>query len=248
MRIKLAHLFKSMLSKINPSELWLPGISVDCVIFGFHENQLKVLLLKFIKSPVWALPGGFVGLEEDVDQAAARVLYERTGLTDIFLEQFYTFGDLARNYRATEEHRDVNNAMGRSEDEVSWLSKRYITIGYYALVDYSKVVVNPGDISDAAEWVDVASLPKLFLDHNRIVIKALDSLRKSLDEKLIAFELLAETFTMSELQVVYETILGKRLVRTNFQRKILSLEILDRIEKKYSGGAHKAPYLYRLKS
>jgi hypothetical protein len=114
-------------------------------------------------------------------------------------------------------------------------------------VDYSKVVVNPGDISDAAEWVDVASLPKLFLDHNRIVIKALDSLRKSLDEKLIAFELLAETFTMSELQVVYETILGKRLVRTNFQRKILSLEILDRIEKKYSGGAHKAPYLYRLK-
>jgi hypothetical protein len=79
------------------------------------------------------------------------------------------------------------------------------------------------------------------------VIKALDSLRKSLDEKLIAFELLAETFTMSELQVVYETILGKRLVRTNFQRKILSLDILDRIEKKYSGGAHKAPYLYRLK-
>jgi 8-oxo-dGTP diphosphatase len=75
----------------------------------------------------------------------------------------------------------------------------------------------------------------------------LDSLRKSLDEKLIAFELLAETFTMSELQVVYETILGKRLVRTNFQRKILSLDILDRIEKKYSGGAHKAPYLYRLK-
>jgi ADP-ribose pyrophosphatase YjhB (NUDIX family) len=196
---------------------------------------------------VWALPGGFVGLEEDVDQAAARVLHERTGLTDIFLEQFYTFGDLARNYRATEEHRDVNSAMGRSEEEVSWLSKRYITIGYYALVDYSKVVVNPGDISDKAEWVDVASLPKLFLDHNRIVLKALDSLRKSLDEKLIAFELLAETFTMSELQIVYETILGKRLVRTNFQRKILSLDILDRIEKKYSGGAHKAPYLYRLK-
>lgn len=227
---------------------WLPGISIDCVIFGFHENSLKVLLLKFTKSPVWALAGGFVGPEEDVDQAAARVLRERTGLADIFLEQFYTFGDLERNIRAEQEHRDVNRAMGAPVTDLSFLSKRYITIGYYALVDYSKVVVNPGDVSDAAEWVDVASLPKLFLDHNRIVEKALESLRASLDEKLIAFELLAETFTMSELQMVYETILGKPLVRTNFQRKILSLEILERIEKKYTGGAHKAPYLYRLKS
>ena len=227
---------------------WLPGISVDCVIFGFHENQLKVLLLKFKKSPVWALAGGFVGVEEDVDQAAARILEERTGLTDIYLEQFYTFGDLARNYRATEEHRDVNAARGRSEEEFAWLSKRYITIGYYALVDYSKVHVNPSGLSDASEWMDVSALPKLFLDHNRIVIKALEALRQRLDDKLVAFELLGDTFTMSELQVVYETILGKRLVRTNFQRKILSLDILERIEKKYTGGAHKAPYLYRLKS
>jgi len=227
---------------------WLPSISVDCVIFGFNENQLKVLLLKFKKSPVWALAGGFVGFEEDVDHAAQRILEERTGLNNIYLEQFYTFGDLARNYRATEEHRDVNSAMGRSEEEVSWLSKRYITIGYYALVDFSKVQVNPGELSDASEWMDVSALPKLFLDHNRIIIKALESMRRSLDEKLVAFELLGDMFTMSELQLVYETILGKRLVRTNFQRKILSLEILDRIEKKYSGGAHKAPYLYRLKS
>jgi 8-oxo-dGTP diphosphatase len=227
---------------------WLPGISVDCVIFGFHENQLKVLLLKFQKTEVWALAGGFVGGEEDVDQAAARVLYERTGLSDIYLEQFYTFGDLERNVRAKEEHHDINEAMGNPIADLSWLSKRYITIGYYALVDYSKVIVNPGDFSDAADWVDVGSLPKLFLDHTKIIERALQSLRQSLDEKLVAFELLGETFTMSEIQSVYETILGKKLVRTNFQRKILSLEILTRIEKKFTGGAHKAPYLYRLKS
>lgn len=226
---------------------WLPGISVDCVIFGFHENSLKVLLLKFKNTPVWALAGGFVGPEEDVDQAAQRILAERTGLSDIFLEQFYTFGDLARNYRAVDEHRDVNNAMGGSPMKIDWMDQRFITIGYYALVDYSKVVVNPGGVSDASEWIDVSALPKLFLDHNRIVLKALESLRRNLDEKLVAFELLGDTFTMSDLQMVYETILGKRLVRTNFQRKILSLEILERIEKKYTGGAHKAPYLYRLK-
>jgi ADP-ribose pyrophosphatase YjhB (NUDIX family) len=227
---------------------YLPSISVDCVIFGFHENQLKVLLLKFKKSPVWALAGGFVGLEEDVDQAAQRILEERTGLTDIFLEQFYTFGDMARNYRAVDEHRDVTEAMGGEVDKLDFVDQRFITIGYYALVDYSKVQVSPSGLSDASEWMDVSALPKLFLDHNRIVIKALESLRRSLDEKLVAFELLGDTFTMSELQLVYETILGKRLVRTNFQRKILSLEILERIEKKYTGGAHKAPYLYRLKS
>jgi ADP-ribose pyrophosphatase YjhB (NUDIX family) len=227
---------------------WLPSISVDCVIFGFHENQLKVLLLKFKKSPVWALAGGFVGIEEDVDQAAQRILEERTGLTDIYLEQFYTFGDMARNYRAVDEHRGVNEAMGGESDELDFVDQRFITIGYYALVDYSQVQVNPQGMSDASEWMDVTALPKLFLDHNRIVIKALESMRRSLDEKLVAFALLSETFTMSELQLVYETILGKRLVRTNFQRKILSLDILERIEKKYTGGAHKAPYLYRLKS
>ncbi|MHA8106550.1 NUDIX hydrolase [Aquirufa sp. 5-AUSEE-100C1] len=232
---------------MEQKEQWLPGISVDCVIFGFHENSLKVLLLKFKRTPVWALAGGFVGPEEDVDQAAQRILAERTGLSDIYLEQFYTFGDLARNYRAVDEHRDVNNAMGGSPLKMDWVDQRFITIGYYALVDYSKVVVNPGGVSDASEWMDVSALPKLFLDHNRIVLKALESLRRNLDEKLVAFELLGDTFTMSDLQMVYETILGKRLVRTNFQRKILSLEILERIEKKYTGGAHKAPYLYRLK-
>jgi ADP-ribose pyrophosphatase YjhB (NUDIX family) len=237
-----------MLSRFKQTELWLPGISVDCVIFGFHENQLKVLLLKFHNTQVWSLAGGFVGVEENVEQAAARVLYERTGLTDIYLEQFYTFGDLERNVRAQEEHRGVNAAMGSPDDDLSWLAKRYVTIGYYALVDYSKVVVNPGDISDAADWVDVSALPHLFLDHNKIVNKALEAMRQSLDEKLIAFELLGETFTMSEIQSVYETILGKTIVRTNFQRKMLSLDILDRIEKKFTGGAHKAPYLYRLKS
>jgi hypothetical protein len=94
--------------------------------------------------------------------------------------------------------------------------------------------------------MDVDQIPSLFLDHNVIISKGLAHLRTSIDSHLAAFNLLPETFTMSELQQVYETILGKVLVRTNFQRKMLSLDILERIEKKYTGGAHKAPYLYRL--
>jgi ADP-ribose pyrophosphatase YjhB (NUDIX family) len=217
---------------------WLPNISVDCVIFGFQENQLKVLLLKFRNSEVWSLPGGFIGREEDADDAAKRILWQRTGLENIYLQQFHTFGDLKRNIGAIEKHEEINLAMGRSKEDLTWLSHRYITLGYYALVEYSKVKVELNDVSD--------EIPALFLDHNKIIKTGLAHLRSSMDTKLAAFNLLPETFTMSELQQVYETILGKELVRTNFQRKMLSLDILERIEKKYTGGAHKAPYLYRL--
>jgi hypothetical protein len=147
---------------------------------------------------------------------------------------------------AIEKHEEINLAMGRSNEDLKWLSLRYISIGYYALVDYSKVLVTTNDISDESAWMEVDQIPALFLDHNEIIKTGLAHLRNSIDTKLAAFNLLPETFTMSELQKVYETILGKEIVRTNFQRKMLSLDILERIEKKYSGGAHKAPYLYRL--
>ncbi len=114
---------------------WLSNISVDCVIFGFQEKQLKVLLLKFKNNEVWTLPGGFIGKEEDADEAAKRVLWQRTGLEDIYLQQFHAFGDLKRNIGAFEKHEEINLAMGRSIEDLAWLSSRYITIGYYALVE-----------------------------------------------------------------------------------------------------------------
>lgn len=229
------------------SKDWLPGISVDCVLFCFHENQLKYLTLKFLNSDVWSLPGGVVGIKEGINDAAKRVLNERTGLSGIFLEQFYCFGEFGRNVNARLEFEKIKSDILRTTDDLDWISSRFITLGYLAIVDYSKVNVSPGDISDQFLWQDVTDFKKLFLDHNEIVDKALVKLRECLDTKLIAFSLLPETFTMSEIQQVYETILGTSIVRTNFQRKILSLDILERIEKKYSGGAHKAPYLYRLK-
>jgi ADP-ribose pyrophosphatase YjhB (NUDIX family) len=236
-----------MKDPVFSSKNWLPGISVDCVLFCFHENQLKYLTLKFLNSDVWSLPGGVVGIKEGINDAAERVLNERTGLSGIFLEQFYCFGEFGRNVNARLEFEKIKSDIFRTTDDLDWISSRFITLGYLAVVDYSKVNVSPGDISDQFLWQDVTDFKKLFLDHNEIVDKALVKLRECLDTKLIAFSLLPETFTMSEIQQVYETILGTSIVRTNFQRKILSLDILERIEKKYSGGAHKAPYLYRLK-
>jgi len=221
----------------------LPGLSVDTVIFGFYQGQLKILLLKYKNTDLWALPGGFIKDKENLNDAAKRVLYERTGLQDIYLDQFYTFGDMSRHDKATMQAIMTGNELDDTDNH--WLLNRFISVGYYALVDFTKAIPIPDALSDSCEWCDLPALPRLMLDHNQIVQKALDSLRANLDRKLIGFNLLPETFTMGELQKLYETILGQPLRRSSFQRKMLNLGILERIAKKFTGEAHKAPYLYR---
>ncbi|MFD2571889.1 NUDIX domain-containing protein [Spirosoma soli] len=233
----------------NPAEIkpegsgFLPGLAIDSVIFGFHESQLKILILEYRNTGLFALPGGFIKKNEDINDAARRVLTERTGLHDIYLEQFYTFGDIARY--DPEPLQKILEANGITPTNDHWLLRRFVTVGYYALVDFTKAVPNPDRLSDRCAWYDLGNLPPLMQDHQQIVQKALETLRANLDHKLVGLNLLAETFTMADLQSLYETILDQKLHRSAFQRKMLSLGILERIEKKYSGGAHKAPYLYR---
>lgn len=222
---------------------FLPGLAIDLVIFGFHQHQLKILLLEYRNTGLLALPGGFIQEDENLNDAARRVLTERTGLTNIYLEQFYVFGD--RNRHDPAPLRAIMEAKGMAVTENHWLLRRFITVGYYALIDFTKAVPIPDLLSDNCDWYDLTSLPPLMLDHQRIVQKALETLRADLDRKLIGFSLLAESFTMADLQRLYETILGQELHRSGFQRKMLSLGILERLEKQYNGGAHKAPYLYR---
>jgi 8-oxo-dGTP diphosphatase len=222
---------------------FLPGLAIDCVIFGFHDNQLKILLLEYRNTSLFALPGGFIREGENVNDASKRVLAERTGLHNIYLEQFYTFGDLNRHDPTP--LRAIMAAKGLEPIGSHWLLGRFVTVGYYALVDFTKAVPVPDLLSDSCTWYDLAALPTLMLDHQTIVLKALDTLRADLDRKLIGFNLLPETFTMNDLQSLYETILGQSLHRSSFQRKMLSLSILERLDKQYRGGAHKAPYLYR---
>lgn len=222
---------------------YLPGLAIDCVIFGFHEHQLKILLLEYRNTNLLALPAGFIQEEENLNDAARRVLAERTGLTDIYLEQFYVFGDRSRHDPAPMQA--IMEAKGTAVTTNHWLLGRFVSVGYYALIDFVKAVPIPDSLSDNCAWYDLASLPPLMLDHQHIVQKALETLRTDLDRKLIGFNLLPDTFTMADLQRLYETILGQELHRSGFQRKMLSLGILERLEKQYSGGAHKAPYLYR---
>jgi 8-oxo-dGTP diphosphatase len=224
---------------------YLPGLAIDLVIFGFHQNQLKVLLLEYLNTGLFALPAGFIREEENLNDAARRALAERTGLHDIYLEQYYMFGDRSRHDPAP--LRAILTQNGTAPPEDHWLLRRFVSVGYYALVDFTQAVPSPDSLSDRCDWYDLTNLPNLMLDHSTMVQKALETLRATLDRKLIGFNLLPDTFTMGDLQRLYETILGEKLNRTSFQRKILSLEILERVDKKWTGGAHKAPYLYRFR-
>ena len=195
----------------------------------------------------FALPGGFVRMDEDLNDAVLRGLKERTGLTDIYLEQFYTFGNLSRY--DPEVMRSILVATGQDpEGQYKWMLERFISAAYYALINYKEVVPTPDALSDSCQWYSVNNLPKLILDHQQIVEKAIQTLRENLDRKLVGGNLLPKKITMNELQEVYEAILGEPLRRTSFQRKMLATGVLKRHGKLYSGKAHKAPYLYSFKN
>ncbi len=239
--------------KLFDEHNFIHQLSIDCVILGYKDAALKVLVPKLdLKENLWALPGGFIMQEEGIDEAALRILEERTGIRDIYLEQFRVFGEPQRvNNEIFEGISVVKQELrekGIFDDEnMNWLTKRFVSIGYYALVDINKVNPQCTDFDESIDWYNIKDLPKLIMDHNEMVTYALETLRQNLDEKLIGFNLLPETFTMREVQELYEAVYDKPFARNNFQKKMLDMNVLDRLEKKFTGAANKAPYLYRFK-
>jgi 8-oxo-dGTP diphosphatase len=227
---------------LKAEEYFLPSVSVDNVIFGFHENQLKVLLLQLKKNNKWKLPGGFIFKNEEIEDAAARILKIRTGLDKIFLQQFHVFGGSKRTpAQLVKEMFDIEEI--RLTEQTNLL-QRYLTIGYYALVEYDKVKPHPDKLSIQCTWCELDNLPELLFDHRQIIEQALRAMRLQLNFQPIGYNLLPKEFTLKNLQSIYETILGRKLDRSNFNRKILAYGILEKKEKQYSGAAHKAPFLY----
>ncbi len=227
------------------NEEFIPHLAYDSVIFGFNGKQLKILVLEYHNTGLFAIPGGFVKRNEDINDAVKRGLKERTGLSDIYLEQFHTFGTVSRS--SPETMREILTNNGYEAPNNHWLFDRFVTIAYYALINYEEVQPRPDELSDSINWYAIDDLPTLMMDHRTIVDKALENLRENLDKKLIGMNLLPAKFTMKDLQTVYEAVLGEQLRRTTFQRKILAMDVLVRHEKLFTGGAHKAPYLYSFK-
>ena len=222
---------------------YLSSVSLDCVIFGFHDGQLKVLLLRWKNTDDWCLPGGRIRHGENLEAAAYRSLRERTGLNEVFLQQFHTFGDVMRyTYFSKQE---TLAKLGLSDAVSKNFASRDVSVGYYALVEFAEVVPTPDFFTDECRWWDIDQIPPLLFDHNNMIKLALKTLRRQLSYQPVGYNLLPEKFTMPDLQQLYETILGQLLDRRNFQKRMLGYAILERLEERKTGGAHKAPYLYR---
>jgi len=180
-------------------------VTVDIVIFTIRSGTLTVLLVKRAIPPFagqFAIPGGFVREDEDMEEAALRELQEETGVTDVYLEQLYSFGNAGRDPRG-----------------------RVITVAYFALISPDRPLKAGTDAAEA-RWWEMDKLPTLAFDHAKILEYALERLRYKLEYTTVGFQLLPEKFTLTELQEVYEAILGKKLDKRNFRRKISLLKIL----------------------
>lgn len=214
-----------------------PSLTVDCVVFGLDKEnfrrgpscgsplQLKIMLIQRKLPPFegqWALPGGFVRLNESLEEAARRELLEETGIENVFLEQLYSFGDVDRDPR-----------------------DRVVTVAYYALVNLWEYSVRAATDARDARWFAISQLPPLAFDHDRIVQVALKRLKGKVRYEPIGFELLPTKFTLTQLQRLYETILGQTLDKRNFRKKILKMNLLVQLDQMQTDVAHRAARLYQ---
>jgi 8-oxo-dGTP diphosphatase len=202
-----------------------PAVTVDCVVFGLDEDDLKVLLIQRGQNPFkdyWALPGGFAKVGEALEETARRELEEETGLKNVFLEQLYTFSDPQRDPR---EH--------------------VVSIAYYALVNLSDHKVHASTDARNAAWFSIDDIPRLAFDHDLILETAYTRLRGKITYQPIGFELLPKKFPLRMLQGVYEKILDHSLDKRNFRKKILGMDILEELDEIETDVSHRAAKLYR---
>ena len=202
-----------------------PALTVDCAVFGLDEGRLKVLLVERGEEPyrgAWALPGGFVRLDEGLEAAALRELEEETGVRELYLEQLGAFGEPGRDPR-----------------------ERVVTVAYFAIVNLFDHPARGGSDASAAAWFEADAPPRLAFDHADILAAALDRLRGKLRREPLAFEFLPRAFTLTQLQRFYETVLGAPLDKRNFRKKVLSYGILEELDEFEAGAAHRAARLHR---
>lgn len=230
---------------LNGHNYYIPHLSLDCAIFGYHDQRLKILLVKWAGLQGWGLPGGFIKHEERLSDAAHRILNDRTGLQDLFLQQFQLFGDTPyrlSNHTAADLIKLTGVTIDIADD--NWLLGRRLAVGYYALVDYRRVTVQTDFFAEEYQWWDISDVPTLLFDHNDMVDKALATIRLQLYQQPIGANLLPAKFTLPEIQVLYETLLGKTLDRRNFSKKLFALGLLNKLDEQRHIGAHRSPNLY----
>ena len=199
-------------------------VAVDCIIIGFKDNDLHILIAKRQFEPMkggWSLMGGFVNHGESINEAAQRVLDEFTGIDDVFMEQLGAYGEVERD-----------------------LGERVVSVAYYALVDMDKFDTSLA-IKYDARWVKISSFPELIFDHNKMVKDTINTLQRRAAVKPIGFNLLGEQFTLPILQSLYESIYQETIDKRNFRKKILSMDILEKLEEKDKSASKRGAFYYK---
>lgn len=205
-----------------------PAVTTDIVIFTIRDERLELLLIRRASEPYrncWALPGGFVDIDEDLDSCALRELEEETGVSGVYLEQLYTFGAPDRDPR-----------------------ERVISVAYYALVPPDRVTIRAASDARDVAWFQLGQLPRLAFDHEQIVAMAHKRLASKLQYSTIALQFMPEQFTLGELQKVYETILGEAQDKRNFRKRVMALDCLKDTGQRRRNGNHRPARLYAVKS
>ena len=203
------------------SKVWL---SVDCIIFGFDEGKLKILIGRRKMDPgrgEWSLYGGFVASDESVDDAASRTLYELTGLRNLFMRQVGAFGNVDRDP-----------------------GERVVSIAYYALINVNDYD-NELRVKHGVEWMDINEIPQLYSDHNEMVRKARKMMQQKLAQEPVGFRLLPSLFTLTQLQRLYEAVNGEELDKRNFRKRIKDMDFIEKTELIDKSGSKRGAYLYR---
>jgi 8-oxo-dGTP diphosphatase len=222
---------------------YLPQLSINCIIFRFNGEQLQVPIVQPLQANIWVIPGGFVYQDEDMDVAAKRILFEQTQIDNSILSQFGTFGPANRNFAS------FVNAFKNSElpiEIIEWISQRFVTIGYYSILGRQPIELKTSPLFKNCKWINVEDTDTLALDHSLLVSEARKVLCTELLSRPLLLSFMPPTFTIPELQKLYESILGRPVDRGNFRQRILKSNMLIKIGPSKEKAKRRPPIVYQL--
>lgn len=227
-------------------EEYRPNITIDCAIFGYHDGNLQLLLVKNKILTLWCLPGGYVRRSETLDEASARITLHRTGIGNLFLKQFKTFGNPGRNNAyGNFDPEKLYEIAGIRLDEDNWLMSQTLSVGFYAITDIVRAAPKADILSSECRWFPIDELPHLGFDHDEMVREALFTMRMHLYHFPVGKNLLPDKFTLKDIKQFYEVMSGKSLHATNFPNKLIKMGLIEKLGEKKRIGAHRSPNYYK---
>jgi 8-oxo-dGTP diphosphatase len=227
------------------ADQYLRNVAVDNVIFGYHDKELKILLQRPFVINKWTVTGGYIRKTESIEEAAHRIAFLRTGLKDLYLQQFRSFGNPKRVSDSGFNVKYIREKSGVDIPPDYWIFDYFVSVGFYTLTEFSQVEFRKSKYEEECKWWSVSDLPPLMFDHQLIISEALLALRLHIAHYPIGYKLLPKKFTLPEIHALYETILGKKMDERNFAKRLMATGIITKLNETRHIGAHRSPFLYK---